>query len=117
MKIKEVLSKTIVMELKGIKIAAIKGLNMPETAMNIPVRLYNMENPRQIFSTNLENFEMAIKSSNLLSFFASNIASDEGVNLNMSSDMAIPISALANALASFNPSPNIITFSPLDCKF
>lgn len=93
MKIKEVLSKTIVMELNGIRMAAIKGLNMPETAMIIPVRLYNMEKPRQIFSTNLENFEMAIKSSNLLSFFASNIASDEGVNLNMSSDMAMPISA------------------------
>jgi hypothetical protein len=112
-----VLRKTIVIELKGIKIAAIKGLNIPETAMIIPLRLYNIENPRQIFSVILENFEMAIKSSNLFSFFASKIASDEGVNLNMSSEMAMPISACARALASFNPSPSIITFSPLDCNF
>ena len=89
----DVLRKTIVIELKGIRIAAIKGLNIPETAMIIPLILYTKEKPRQIFRTILENFEMARKSSSLFSFFASKIASDEGVNLNMSSDMAIPISA------------------------
>ena len=47
--------------------------------------------------------------------FASNMASEDGVNRNMSSDNAMPTFAVPSAPTSLSPSPNISTFSPSFC--
>ena len=75
-----------------------------------PIMLYDTEKKRHVFSTFFEYRDMFRKEGSRCNLDASTIASEEGVNLKISSETAIQTSDLPSAPASFKPSPIIITF-------
>ena len=87
-----VVNKTIEIELAGIKIAAITGDKLPDTAYKSPMMLYNREIIKLPIIMLRVIFEKSRKNFKSLKREPSKIASHAGEKLFISSEIEIPIS-------------------------
>ena len=80
----------MLMELKGINIAATKGDKCPVIAKESPVMLYNNESPKLTFTIPMESFEKSKRDLKFLSSLLSKMASQAGAKELVLSERAIP---------------------------
>src|SRR5690606_32073312 len=107
-----VVKTTILMELKGINMAATTGSSRPVTAKETPTTLYINDSTKLHFTILMADFDKLIKSLRLLNLTASKIASHAGEKTLTFSEIAMPTLLWASAPASFSPSPIIKTLAP-----